>query len=721
MMKSKYFFLIFLLTILTLLLSAFAANLPLASVSAVTNEDGWITSTDTAYNFSFSHPQDWSLQPYPYIDWGWRLSSPDAQVDVMGRPTRGAFLSLYVVELEAFDPDSYQMPYYHYVVSEEKTLQPAEGQAWEISGNSAYSSQFIDYLHYINGYLYHFSFQCSTSDCADYLPLGQQILKSIAIMGAPTNEHQIAFEESAVVFEDFSFPALKHGFPAGEGRFTGDYDGPNHTGGDDYAIDSIACDGAYSGSCWHGMVGQIVLAQTDMKYVYTADANNNPDDPHDFHFFDLGLYGDKRYCMSYGHIYVYGIEVGDEITQGAVVGVLSEYMTAAPHIHMGVYWVYGSESDPEFQCARWVTRHALPYTGDFALDGVEYPVGLDFQGDMTTSTNDGYCLGDPENPPADLRSCIQQPSAPTALTPSGDIFTRRPAFTWTKDAAATEYHLVVELTSDPANLIDVWVDAEDICGETTCSYTHSSDLNLDRHVWAVQARNILSTSSYSNSKVFNIVTDDIPPRPTITSPSGQISDVTPTYTWEDQQEAEDFRLYVSHVTTGVVIHDWYLADDVCTDGTCEVEHPTHLRTGNHAWYIQSRNPNGGSELWSIPLSFKLLNTTPPDEAIIPVSPTGGEVVSVTPTYTWNAVERASWYKVFIGSQTTGKVYNAYHRATEVCYGETCEITPAEYLLSGTPSASLAYDTIHNWYVMPVNVAGNGNWSAAQKFRTEAVP
>ena len=309
-------------------------------------------------------------------------------------------------------------------------------------------------------------------------------------------------------------------------------------------------------------------------------------------------------------------------------------------------------------------------------------------------------------------SGIDCPGTAVLQSPEGQTFETDPAFTWDEDSGAEEYRLYVTGPSGTVN--NSWLIEGDVCSGGSCSYSLGGSLETGIHTWYIQTRSSITSGPWTDGMEFR-VGDPIP-----IAPSGTISDVTPAYTWEEWTGADDYRLFVSHAAVGTVINEWY-ESSVCSSGTCTATSDVHLRTGNHAFTFQARNDSGTINEWSTYQGFKLFNSTTPDEAIVPVSPTGGASVNIDPTFVWNAVERASWYKIFIGSQITGKVYNAYHRAAEVCYGTSCEITPTEYVISGTPSSTLDYSTEHNWYVMPVNVAGNGSFSSAQNFVTKDAP
>ena len=314
---------------------------------------------------------------------------------------------------------------------------------------------------------------------------------------------------------------------------------------------------------------------------------------------------------------------------------------------------------------------------------------------------------------------IAIPEKVDLYAPSGKILDKYPLFEWEQDPGATEYR--VYLSDQSGNIYNQWISESSWCSGGTCEYYTGLTLEDGNYTWWIQTRNDSEDGPWSDPETFRVS------GPEPIAPSGRINDVRPEYSFEEDIAVDMYRLYISHAATGTVVNKWYYGSDVtCVSDTCSIQPDEHLRTGNHSWRVQSGDSFSDYRYWysfegQTYLTFKLLNDSPPSDTIEVIGPNGGEVVNDAPVYLWNEVDRASWYKVFIGSQDTGKVYNAYHRAADVCYGTQCEITPAEYWISGVPFDHLAYDTIHNWYVMPVNVAGNGSWSAPQNFRTEEGP
>ena len=108
------------------------------------------------------------------------------------------------------------------------------------------------------------------------------------------------------------------------------------------------------------------------------------------------------------------------------------------------------------------------------------------------------------------------------------------------------------------------------------------------------------------------------------------------------------------------------------------------------------------------MNFSLPVITPPGVATL-VSPSGG-ITDAAPTYTWNTVNAASWYYLWVsqvnadGSFTT--VHSKWYESTAACNGGTCSITPAGVTLSGGD---------YRWWIQTWNDGGYGPWSTRMDF------
>jgi hypothetical protein len=104
---------------------------------------------------------------------------------------------------------------------------------------------------------------------------------------------------------------------------------------------------------------------------------------------------------------------------------------------------------------------------------------------------------------------------------------------------------------------------------------------------------------------------DVPPeKTTLISPSGKITDNTPTYTWNAEANSTWYYLWVND-RKGNQIEKWYTADEAnCSNGKgrCSVTDTTELADGSCEWWIQTWNELGYGP-WSDAMAFTV--DTPP--------------------------------------------------------------------------------------------------------------
>lgn len=92
--------------------------------------------------------------------------------------------------------------------------------------------------------------------------------------------------------------------------------------------------------------------------------------------------------------------------------------------------------------------------------------------------------------------------------------------------------------------------------------------------------------------------------PILTSPSGTISDITPTYIWQGVSNAEEYQLWVQDSSDNAVFDHWYTASEVTAGGgTCEVTPTTELASGDYTWWVRTYNEESGTGDWSEAMDF----------------------------------------------------------------------------------------------------------------------
>ena len=197
----------------------------------------------------------------------------------------------------------------------------------------------------------------------------------------------------------------------------------------------------------------------------------------------------------------------------------------------------------------------------------------------------------------------------------------------------------------------------------------------------------------------------------LVSPSGAITNNTPAYTWNQVNAATWYYLWVSKVNgdgSFTTVHSkWYESSAVCNTTCSIMPAGVTLSPGNYRWWIQTWN-DGGYGPWSSAMNFSLSVVAAPGVAAL-VTPSG-TITNTTPAYTWNTVNTATWYYLWVskvnsdGSLTT--VHTKWYDASLVCSGGTCSIMPAGVTL-GLGN--------YRWWIQTWNDGGYGPWSSPRNF------
>ena len=198
----------------------------------------------------------------------------------------------------------------------------------------------------------------------------------------------------------------------------------------------------------------------------------------------------------------------------------------------------------------------------------------------------------------------------------------------------------------------------------------------------------------------------VPSKATLISPSGTITDTTPSYTWNAVSGSTWYYLWVNEGSSKK-IGKWYTAASAgcgSGSGTCSVTPATSLGNGAHTWWIRTYNSSGNGP-WSSPKSFSVSAGTPPGKATL-LSPSG-TVTDTTPTYTWNAVSGSTWYYLWVNDSSGKKIGKWYTAASAGCGSGsgTCSVTPTTSLGNG----------FHTWWIRTYNSSGYGPWSQGKTF------
>lgn len=223
-------------------------------------------------------------------------------------------------------------------------------------------------------------------------------------------------------------------------------------------------------------------------------------------------------------------------------------------------------------------------------------------------------------------------------------------------------------------------------------------------------RKTLNNTAYTVAN-FRTSGGGVPSAATLVSPSGSISDTTPTFTWNAVSSATYYYLHVND-STGHKYGTWHsAAASGCNSGTgtCSTTPSTVLATGGGAWWIKTWNPSGYGP-WSSSKAFNITGGGGVPSAATQVSPSG-TISDTTPTFIWNAVSNSTYYYLYVNDSTGHKYGTWYTPAALGCSSGTgtCSVTPSTVLATGSGA----------WWVKTWNTSGFGPWSSGKGFNIAA--
>jgi hypothetical protein len=201
--------------------------------------------------------------------------------------------------------------------------------------------------------------------------------------------------------------------------------------------------------------------------------------------------------------------------------------------------------------------------------------------------------------------------------------------------------------------------------------------------------------------------DAAPGEAILISPSGSIDIRNPTYIWNEVEDSLWYLLVVEN-SSGIVIEQWYKADEVTLGTTCSATPPVALSSGDYTWRIQTWNCDGEGP-WSDEESFSVcVSIAKPGRAAL-ASPKG-TIGTTSPTYIWGPVADSSRYCLMVNGPS-GYSYSEWYPAEDVTAGSICSLVSPEVLDPGD----------YTWQIRTGNCIGDGPWSAAMSFKVTNKP
>jgi hypothetical protein len=287
------------------------------------------------------------------------------------------------------------------------------------------------------------------------------------------------------------------------------------------------------------------------------------------------------------------------------------------------------------------------------------------------------------------------------IAPSGTTTNTAPTFRWNRVSSATYYRLYID-TQSGTHIFSRWYTAAEVgCATTSPCSRAPLNLGVNAYRFWVQTWNSTGNGPWSSAMNFWVA----PGTPTLSAPSGNIANNSPTFTWSKTNGATYYYLWVNNAS-GQIYGQWHTASSICGSTTCSVK-PLNLAYGSHRWWVQAWG-NGVYGFWSNPRDFFQLL---PGRATL-TSPSG-TITTRTPTFRWSRVNGATWYQLWISTSGGSHVFSRWYTAAEV----NCSSTSSAICFRAP--VNLANGSYRFW-VQTWNSYGYGPWSNPNSFTVSAV-
>jgi len=315
---------------------------------------------------------------------------------------------------------------------------------------------------------------------------------------------------------------------------------------------------------------------------------------------------------------------------------------------------------------------------------------------MTFSVPSGYSQHNPGNVTKGLLKDLGWVLAsttpvtiPTPTAPSGTISDRTPTFKWTKISGATQYRFDVYAGS--TLVYSKTVTSTSACPSSTCSNTPTTSLAYAAHKWRVRAYVSGAWKTFSAYKTFTVTNI-----PTPQTPTGSITDTTPTFKWTRIDGATQYYLVVYNGTSTVAYTKTVTnANCGASTTTCSNTPTNVLTTGAHNWKVRAY-VGGAWKAYSALKSFSVATSTAFNDHF--TSSSAG----------WTPLN-GSWSVASSYYQTPG-IASMW---TSAKHSNTYSTFTYEVTLSRTDNATLSYGIYFN--ASPTPLASTGGWNNGYAF------
>jgi len=195
--------------------------------------------------------------------------------------------------------------------------------------------------------------------------------------------------------------------------------------------------------------------------------------------------------------------------------------------------------------------------------------------------------------------------------------------------------------------------------------------------------------------------------PTPLTPVGEqdVSYTTPDFTFTGTPYADWYQIWISGSDSDLPREGYFSWVDICdgtfeAQGTCTVSLGITLDPeGQYSWWVRGWKSNFTDAQWSSETQFYYPTGTP-----TLIAPTGS-ITDTTPDFSWNTVEGATWYRIWV-SANGSYVHAQWYDQSSICSGDVCTTSIPPTLSGGA----------HTWWVQAWTYFGlEGEFSSGTDF------
>ncbi len=222
----------------------------------------------------------------------------------------------------------------------------------------------------------------------------------------------------------------------------------------------------------------------------------------------------------------------------------------------------------------------------------------------SSSAESGYSTEVQFTTPAASQSTNVTPGVVQLTAPSGTVSESSPQFTW-KSASNCDWYLLW-INKGGQYFFKDWYRASDITSGSTCTVKPSVTLAAGSYSWLVEGYREPNYGDWSSTMSFTVAASSTgtPDAASLMSPSGTISNFSPTFKWQPVSGATWYQLQIND-SSGTMYKDWYSDAQVRSGSTCSAS-VALTKSDKYQWWIRSWNGTSYSD-WSEPMSFTLTN------------------------------------------------------------------------------------------------------------------